>query len=402
MSAAAEFAWIPDSETELRSVFRRAPVGLAQCWPGGKMTVLNPALERMFGEGSKSGICPHFSDLVHSADRDRADQLLRELFEKKRGNFQLESKKPAGGNVIRWTGWRVPGNHRNSDYALMLAEELRGNPVAEQRQAQNLETVGRLAGGVAHDFNNLLTGVLLYCDLLIASLDQDHHARKYAEEIRNAGVQATGLVRQLLAVAKPGNSSPRLLSLNDVAESMRNLLLRLIGENVRLEFHLDPSLGLVKMDQTQAQQILLNLVLNARDAMPDGGEIRVETRNCRIQIQASPESVPGNPSSLPCALFAVEDNGNGMDEITRARVFEAFFTTKGGKGTGLGLATVHDIVTTNGGLIHVESSANRGTRVTVLLPVIPENTSGSQNANPAQLPPLLEKKEGAFPHVEKE
>ncbi len=256
----------------------------------------------------------------------------------------------------------------------------------QRRQAEKLEVLGRLAGGVAHDFNNLLTGVLLYCDLLMGSLDPTARGRKYAEEIRNAAVQATGLVKQLLAVARPVKLEPRAFSLNELAEGMRNLLLRLIGENIELRFDLDPNLGLVKMDPTEAQQILLNLVLNARDAMPGGGEIVVSTSNCRMQIlpgQASDRSIANNQSktdtgalvgdslTLPCALFMVCDNGKGMDAATRERLFEPFFTTKsGGKGTGLGLATVHDIVTGSGGLIHVASMPGCGTRFSVLLPLV--------------------------------
>jgi|SRR5579863_1455731 two-component system cell cycle sensor histidine kinase/response regulator CckA len=259
------------------------------------------------------------------------------------------------------------------------------------RQAERLESVGRLAGGVAHDFNNLLTGVLLYCDLLLA-LRPEERVRRYAEEIRNAGTQAAGLVRQLLAVARPTNSDPQLLSLNDVSEGMRNLLVRLIGENIDLRFHLDPKLGLVKMDPTQAQQILLNLVLNARDALPSGGQITVETRNCQVQIVTEQTFVQPvlfehglagaqapTVASLPCVLFEVGDNGSGMDAATRSHLFEAFFTTKPtDKGTGLGLATVHGIVTTNGGLIHVDSAPARGTKVTVLLPLAPETALNSQ------------------------
>ena len=245
--------------------------------------------------------------------------------------------------------------------------------------------MGRLAGGVAHDFNNLLTGVLLYSDLLLAHIEPCHRVRKYADEIRNAGMQAAGLVRQLLAVARPSNSEPRLLSLNEIVEGMRNLLAHLIGENIELKFRLDPNLGLVKMDPTQAQQILLNLVLNARDAMPGGGEITVETRNCKVQVLAepAPEStlVTGGPASLPCALFVVTDNGSGMEDATRAHVFEAFFTTKAGKGSGLGLATVYDIVTSNGGLIHIDSAPGRGTRVSVLLPLGPPAVLDSQSSN---------------------
>jgi signal transduction histidine kinase len=241
-----------------------------------------------------------------------------------------------------------------------------------------------LAGGVAHDFNNLLTGILLYCDLLMANLEPEQRGRKYAEEIRNASMQATGLVRQLLQVARPANSGPRLLCLNEIAEGLRNLLVRLIGENIKLKFQLDPNLGVIKMDPTQSQQILLNLVLNARDAMPGGGQITVETSNCRVQVFPETHLGSNSSASLPCALFVVADNGSGMDAATRTHLFEAFFTTKAGKGTGLGLATVHDIVTSNGGLIYVDSAPACGTRVSVLLPLVPESVLNAQNIHDFQ------------------
>jgi two-component system, cell cycle sensor histidine kinase and response regulator CckA len=284
------------------------------------------------------------------------------------------------------------------------------------RQAQKLEAVGRLAGGIAHDFNNLLTGVMLYCDLLIAGFETnqaepDLPARKYAEEIRKAVLQATQLVRQLMAVAKPTNGGPSLISLNEIVEGMRNLLVRLIGENIELKTNLDPNLGLVnmglvKMDPTQAQQVLLNLVLNARDAMPTGGQIMIETEGCQVQVLADRHSVSA-PALLPCALLAVSDNGSGMDAATRAHLFEAFFTTKAAdKGTGLGLATVHDIVTGNGGLIHVDSAPGHGTRVTLLLPLAAPAACEAPNSqferNLQSRPIVISKNEGAFPKKEKE
>lgn len=192
-------------------------------------------------------------------------------------------------------------------------------------------------------------------------------------------MQATDLVRQLLKVARPTSCEPCLFSLNDIAEGMRNLLVRLIGENIELKFNLHPSLGLIRMDPTQAQQILLNLVLNARDAMPGGGKITVETSNCKMQVLEESLPGPGSPTLIPCALFVVADNGSGMDAATRAHLFEAFFTTKAGKGTGLGLATVYDIVTSNGGLIHVDSALAHGTRVSVLLPLVPDAVLHAQN-----------------------
>jgi len=399
MSAAAEIPWTPqDSKTELRALFENAPFALAQCQRPDNITALNTALEQMLGgrpkSWGKSGIprslC--FGDLIHPQDRSEAERLLAELFARQRNSFQIDSQV-TGENCrrVRWTAWRVSGTNRNAEYVLALAED-DPNHMADQRlrQVQRLEAVGRLAGGVAHDFNNYLTGVLLYCDLLLTNLEPCHPVRKYAEEIRNAGMQATGLVRQLLSVARPTTCEPCLFSLNEIAEGMRNLLVRLIGENIELKFHLDPNLGSVKMDPAQSQQILLNLVLNARDAMPGGGQITVETSNCKVQTlteQALTErhSADSPPTSLPCALFVVADNGSGMDAATRAHLFEAFFTTKAGKGTGLGLATVYDIVTSHGGLVHVKSAPECGTRVSVLLPLFPEAASDSESYHDFQL-----------------
>jgi two-component system, cell cycle sensor histidine kinase and response regulator CckA len=398
MSAAAEIPWTPQvSKTELLPFFENAPLGLAQCQRQGNVTALNPALEQMLGGKSRIPRSLSFADLFPPQDRAEAERLLDELFERQRDSFQIDSHTTdANHRPVRWNAWRVPGTNGNPDSILALAGDAPRNNEAEQRlrQAERLEAVGRLAGGVAHDFNNLLTGVLLYCDLLMAHLEPCHRVRKYAVEIRNAGMQATGLVRQLLAVARPTNSEPRLLSLNDIAEGMRNLLVRLIGENIELKFQLDPNLGLIKMDPTQSQQVLLNLVLNARDAMPGGGQITVETSNCKVQVLTEPVSAAGRPASLPCALFVVADTGCGMDAPTRAHLFEVFFTTKAGTGTGLGLATVNDIVTRNGGLIHVDSAPACGTRVSVLLPLVPESVLNFQNAhdlqpgrNPGELAP---------------
>jgi PAS domain S-box-containing protein len=394
MSAAAEIPWTPqDSKTELHPLFEKAPFALAQCQRPGNITALNPALEQMLGGRPRilRSLC--FGDLIHPQDRAEGERLLAELFARQRDSFQMDSQT-TGANCrrVRWTAWRVSGTNRNAEYVLAMAEDAPPNHDAEQRlrQVQRLEAVGRLAGGVAHDFNNYLTGVLLYCDLLLDNLEPAHPVRKYAEEIRNAGMQATGLVRQLLAVARPTTCEPCLFSLNEIAEGMRNLLVRLIGENIELKFHLDPNLGSIKMDPTQSQQILLNLVLNARDAMPGGGQITVETSNCKVQVLSKqvltePHSGTASTSSLPYALFVVADNGSGMDAATRTHLFEAFFTTKAGKGTGLGLATVYDIVTSHGGLIHVESAPERGTRVSVLLPLVPDAVLNSENYHDFQL-----------------
>jgi two-component system cell cycle sensor histidine kinase/response regulator CckA len=388
MSAAIPFRRpVEASESSMHLLFGSAPLGIAQCTDRGVITAVNPAWQRMHGRGSETTPALRstdlnftdlsLTDLIPAEDRSESLRLFQEMVKGEREGFQLDHRlfKTDGSTAwIRWIAWRVPGSPGESACGLVMAEDITEHQHREQRlrQAEGLESVGRLAGGVAHDFNNLLTGVLLYCDLLLAGLDSGNSLRKYAEEIRGAGMQATGLVRQLLAVARPQDAAPQLLSLNTIAQEMRDLLGRLIGENIELCFHLDPNLGVVKMDTSGAQQILLNLILNARDAVTEGGRIVVETSNCKMQIF---ESMLGNHMgpALPCAMLVVSDNGKGMDADTQKRLFQAFFTTKSaGHGTGLGLALVHDIVTSAGGLIHVDSGPGCGTRITVLLPLVPE------------------------------
>ena len=379
MSAATPFPRIPETaDTDRRSLFKHAPFGIAQCSHQGTITAMNPALEHILGATLASLPSPHFADVAHTNDHGESHCLFQQMIDGQRDSFSIDNQvlSPNGGTAwVRWTAWRVPGSAGKPPSGIVFAEDATESRQSEQRlrQAERLETIGRMASGIAHDFNNLLTGVLLYCDLLLVGLDPGHRLRKYVEEIRAAGLQATGLVRQLLTAARPQNSEPQLLCLNDTVEGMRSLLRRLIGENIQLQFQLDLNLGLVRMDPTQAQQILLNLVLNARDALPEGGHITVETCNSRIEVLTGRKS-ESSPAALPCVLLTVSDNGKGMDAETRRHLFEAFFTTKAaGRGTGLGLTTVHDIVTRSGGLIYVDSEPGSGTRITVLLPLVPES-----------------------------
>ncbi len=372
-------------------------MALARCTPLGEISTANAAFEQLLGIKVRSGSGRLLCDRVQIKDREEMDCLFREMIAGGRESFQIENQledqtqnqiqnhdqdqnaqevPETRGRVrwVRWTVWRAGASGGDSVCGVAMAEDTTANHygVRRVREAGRLEALGRLASGVAHDFNNLLTGVALYSDLLLAGLESGSGLRKYAEEIRDASIHASGLVRQLLAVARSHNEAPHLLSLNKVAEGMRELLLRLIGENIELEYQLDPNLGAVRMDSTQAQQILLNLVLNARDALPEGGQITLETRNCGLQIVSGAGGEKTGPAELPCALFVVRDNGQGMNAETQQHVFEAFFSTKPpGEGTGLGLSTVYEIVTNNGGLIHLESEWKQGTRVTVLLPLIP-------------------------------
>ena len=370
---------------------------------------MNPALEQILGGGKRY---PLLGEFLAGEHRSETEQLFREMEEGKRDSFQIEH--PVSGasrdtQWVRWTVWRVDGWGGELDFALLVAEDTTAIHCFDERlsQAGKLEAVGRMAGGIAHDFNNLLTGVLLYCDLLLGEMDAGTRLRGYVEQIRSAGLQASGVVAQLLATVRPHEMASVPLSLNQVIEGMRELLLRLIGENNSLDLRLAGELGLVKIQPAQAQQIFLNLVLNARDAMPKGGQITVETGNCKVQVLR--ESCLGEsavdqvaraekaPAFLKCALLVVSDNGTGMSAATRERAFEEFFTTKEPhRGTGLGLATVHEIVTSIGGLIHLDSAPGRGTRVTILLPLLrgagPSCCEGFEQENT----------EGEFPKQEKE
>jgi nitrogen-specific signal transduction histidine kinase/CheY-like chemotaxis protein len=237
------------------------------------------------------------------------------------------------------------------------------------RQAQKMEAVGMLAGGVAHDFNNLLTIISGYSQLILNGLppgDANHYS---AEQILKAGERAAALTRQLLAFSRPQVLQPRVLDLNKLVTGLSTLLRRVIGEDVDLQLALRPELGRVSADAGQIEQVLMNLVVNARDAMPKGGTLTIETANVDLDESYSARHMAVKPG--PYVQIAVSDNGGGMDEVTQARLFEPFFTTKGaGRGTGLGLSTVFGIVKQSGGNLDVYSVPGRGTSVKVYLPRI--------------------------------
>jgi signal transduction histidine kinase/CheY-like chemotaxis protein len=244
------------------------------------------------------------------------------------------------------------------------------------RQAQKMEAIGRLAGGVAHDFNNLLTVIGTYCELLKQGIAERNVRSADVDEIYNATVRASALTNQLLTFSRRQVLQPKLIDLNEIVEGIEPMLRRLIDTGIRIETRTLPKLPSMRADPTQMEQVLLNLAVNARDAMPNGGLLRIETDEAFLDsayTSAHPGIRPGR-----YVLLSVSDTGQGMDDETRVRIFEPFFTTKGkGEGTGLGLATVYGIVQQSGGHIEVDSELGRGTVFRLYFPAVPRAESAS-------------------------
>jgi len=365
---------VRDEDRRFRTIFDAAPMGIVQCDLEGRVLETNPAVQQLLGYSREELRGMHFRDFTHSEDVQKDLDLFQELVDGKRESYELELRYLGKSGVTGWVRLTVSlirGVDRKPQFAIGMTEDITERKRAEQRlrEAQKMEVVGRLVGGVAHDFNNLLTGITLYTDLLIAGLPAGSRLLHHAEEIRMAGEQGAALIQQLLAVSRQQVIEPRILCLNEIIANTKSLLSRLLGEQFELVTHLDSNLGLVKIDPAQVQQILFNLVLNARDAMNQGGRILVETRNCEDCLAESPP-LPGAP---PAVMLIVTDWGCGMSTETQSHLFEPFFTTKAsGRGTGLGLATVHNIIKNNGGTIQVESELGRGTQCTVRLPRVAE------------------------------
>ena len=329
----------------------------------------------MFGFAEAEVLGKHPFDVIVPP---QSHALVAGIFDKiKAGNMDAHGESEnctKDGRTIICEWHNTPLFDENGAFAglLSLAQDITARKRLEDqlRQSQKMEAVGRLAGGVAHDFNNLLTIINGYSDLLLTRPDADESVLEPVKEIRTAGERATGLTRQLLGFSRQTMLQPEVLDLNLVVEDTGKMLRRLIGEDIRFTMALDPQLSRVKVDPGQLDQVLMNLAVNARDAMPKGGCLTIETANIRLGDEDATrlECRPGR-----YVMLAITDTGVGMKPEVRARVFEPFFTTKEvGKGTGLGMAMVFGIVKQSGGGIAVDSEPGRGSTFRIYLPAVSE------------------------------
>ena len=275
-------------------------------------------------------------------------------------------------DVVVWTAPLRDANGKISGTIAIDSDVTEMKLLEEQfRQSQKLEAVGRLAGGVAHDFNNLLTVITGYSEMLVIDqhLQDQPDLLDFAREIQYAAERASALTAQLLALSRRQISQPQILNLNEIVEHSTRLFSRVIGEDIQIETHLEPDLGRVHADPLHIDQLIMNLVVNARDAMGRGGKLTIETANCTLDADYAGRHLGVKPG--PYCLLAISDTGTGMDAATRSRIFEPFFTTKeAGKGTGLGLSIVYGVVKQNGGEVMVYSELGKGTTFKTYLPMV--------------------------------
>jgi two-component system, cell cycle sensor histidine kinase and response regulator CckA len=295
---------------------------------------------------------------------------------------------PATGETRWFQTIKVPLRLPEEDGTRLLgvATEITERKRLEEQllQSQKMEAVGQLAGGVAHDFNNILTAIVGYTDLLAADFSPNDRRLEDLEEIRKSARRAAALTRQLLAFSRKQVLEPRVIDLNDIVQNLDKMLRSLISENIDLKTHFAKDLQATRADPTQVEQVIMNLAINARDAMPEGGTLTIETSNATLDAEYAARHVSVLPG--PYVMLAVTDTGCGMDEDTKARIFEPFFTTKpAGRGTGLGLSTVYGIVKQHGGNIWLYSEPGKGTTFKVYMPAVGGAAEAAVAAAPAAI-----------------
>jgi PAS domain S-box-containing protein len=359
------------SEAGFRSVVEDAPYGIYRASTTGKFLQVNPALRKMLGYEAAENLLGRdlASDIFrHTGDYQRLIEFLTRTDEIK--DVEVEWKRQDGTPItVRCSGRRVNDENGAPAYLEVFAEDVTEKRVLERqlRMAQKMEAIGRLSGGIAHDFNNLLGVIIGYSRVLRKALANNAALCEHAVEIEKAGQRAASLTKQLLAFSRQQVLTPAVLNLNTLASDMEKMLPRLLGEDVEVSLTLDPDLGNVKADQSQIEQVIMNLAVNARDAMPMGGKLKIQTANMELD-QAYTWNHPGSKVGS-YVMLAVTDTGTGMDAATLTHIFEPFFTTKErGKGTGLGLATVYGVVKQSNGYIWVDSAPGKGASFQIYLP----------------------------------
>ena len=363
------------SEASFRSVVEHAPYGIFRASLTGRLLRVNPALLNMLGYDSADALLQ--ADLGRDIfSRSEEWRRMTELLAHAEGfkDIEMEWRRSDGKLItVLCSGARVRGENGLPAYFEIFAQDITDTRVMgrQLQVAQKMEAVGRLSGGIAHDFNNLLGVIIGYSDVLKRNLAKEPQLLEYADQVAKAGQRAASLTRQLLAFSRQQVLTPAVLDLNSLVADMSRMLPRLLGEDVVMTTALAPGLGRVKADQSQIEQIIMNLAANARDAMPRGGQLRIETANVELDADYAHKHPGSRPGRY--VLLSVSDSGTGMAPETLAHIFEPFFTTKErGQGTGLGLATVYGVVKQSDGYIWVDSSPGRGASFQIYLPRVDE------------------------------
>jgi PAS domain S-box-containing protein len=356
------------SESNFRSLVMNAPYGICRCNSFGILQDANPALTAMFGYSSSAELTGrHLGSLY--ADAQQWFQIADYLRARKEfNNLTIDCLTRNGSPiVVRISGRVIPNGPEGSNFEIFMEDITETRTLELQlHQAQKMEAIGRLAGGIAHDFNNLLMVISGYSEFLLERLGPDPRLRGPAQEISNATRRATSLTRQLLAFSRKQILAPKVLDLNEVVTENLKMLTRMIGEDIDLVMVPATGLGAMRADPGQIDQVIMNLAVNARDAMPQGGKLTIETANVSIDENFARTHQPVIPGDY--VMLSISDTGVGMDSDTQSRIFEPFFTTKGAKGTGLGLSTVYGIVKQSGAYIFVDSQPQRGTAFRAYFP----------------------------------
>jgi PAS domain S-box-containing protein len=366
---------LQSSESRYRTLFDRNMAGVFRSTIDGRLLDFNEAFAKMFGYEHRELVGKSSHELYYGGAAERTS-LIEIRRQDPTKQFEVRYKRKDGTPLLAVQNISIQRYKDGEIIEGTLIDITRRQMLEEQlRQAQKMEAVGRLAGGVAHDFNNLLTVITGYSQMSMEETAVGSSLYEHAQQVYEASQRAAALTRQLLAFSRQQVLQPQVVSLNKILESMQKMLSRLIGEDIRVRTVCSKELALVKLDPAQIEQVILNLAINARDAMPKGGQLTLETDRAELDETYSKDHPWVKPGTY--MRLTVSDNGIGMDEKTQARIFEPFFTTKEvGKGTGLGLSMVYGVVKQSGGHIMVYSEPGHGTTFKLYFPVVEKIDEG--------------------------